>query len=423
PANGTGIEALQLWRSRHVGMVRFHRLEPLRSSMNRTRIGIRTLLALIVGTFLLVSGAFFKSAAKSAAMGQAQLSDSSPTPQVKRVGQVPKAARQDNFLEYMAAGEKIRMLMTFQVRHEARLQAFLAQVYDPESSLYHQWLTPEEYGRRFGRTEGEFNQAVAWLQSQGMEVERQYSNRLAIGFTGTVDAVQRAFQVQMGQYVDPAQGRTFYSNSGPPTLPPEIDNITIGLVGLNNAQVFHRPARRSNLTPLTAQQQAGAASGGFQPQGKVGSSLVLFPKDLALLYDYQPLWTNNVKGQGQKVGVIIDSDIRDSDMNVYRTTTGLPALTVTRVVYPALTNPGLTAGEFEADLDTQSISAVAPNAEIDLVIVTDLSFTSIGLAEQDLVNQNTIKVVSESLGICESEGFLTSEQNIFNQAAAQGIAF
>src|SRR5262249_2534524 len=207
------------------------------------------------------------------------------------------------------------------------------------------------------------------------------------------------------------------------TLPPEIDNITIGLVGLNNAQVFHRPARRSNLTPLTAQQQAGAASGGFQPQGKVGSSLVLFPKDLALLYDYQPLWTNNVKGQNQKVGVIIDSDIKDSDMSLYRTTAGLPALTVTRVIYPGLTNPGLTGGEVEADLDTQSISAVAPNAEIDLVIVTDLSFTSIGLAEQTLVNQNTIKVVSESLGICESEGFLTSEQNIFNQAAAQGIAF
>jgi Pro-kumamolisin, activation domain/Subtilase family len=386
-----------------------------------TRIYSRSLLALATCAFCIV---FVSSAlVRTSGALEQQASTSGGSRLVRRVGEVPVLARRENLTANMTPDEQIRMLMTFQIRHEARLQRFLAQVYDPASPLYHHWMTAEEFGQRFGRTQDEFNHALAWLQGQGMQVDRTYPNRLAIGFTGTADAVGKAFQVELGRYWDSERERAFYSNKSTPTLPPEIDSITIGLVGLNDAQLFHRPARRSSLVPLSPQQRTQVEDGGFKPEGKIGSSLVLFPKDLALLYDYQPIWNSNVKGQNQKVGVIIDSDIRDSDMNTYRSTTGLSPLTVTRVLYPGFSNPGFTAGEVEADLDTESISAAAPSAEIDLILIPNLSFVAIGTAEQDVVNQGTIKIVSESLGICESQGFLTSEQNIYNQAAAQGIGF
>lgn len=386
-----------------------------------TRLYFRGLLALVAFVLLFVFGS--SALVRPAGAPVSEASTSSVGQLVKRVGEIPVLARQENFQGYLSPHEQIKMLLTFQMRHESRLRRFLGQVYDPNSPLYHHWLTAEEFGRRFGRTEEEFNRAVAWLQEQGLDVDRQYPNRLAIGFTGPVDAVQAALHVQMGRYWDSEQGRSFFSNTNPPKLPPDIDGMTIGLVGLNDAQLFHRHTRRSTLVPLMTQQRAKVEAHEYEPQGKIGSSLVLFPKDLALLYDYQPLWNSNVKGQNQKVGVIIDSDIRDSDMNTYRSLTGLPPLTVTRVIFPGFSNPGFTASETEADLDTESISAAAPGAEIDLVLIPNLSFVAIGTAEQDVVNQGTIRIVSESFGICESEGFSTSEQNIYNQAAAQGIGF
>src|SRR5262249_17371899 len=66
----------------------------------------------------------------------------------------------------------------------------------------------------------------------------------------------------------------------------------------------------------------------------------------------------------------------------------------------------------------------APQAEIDLILVPDLSDVNIFNAEQFVVNSAKLPVVNESLGECEeifSLGF--SEQIVFFQAVAEGIAF
>jgi subtilase family serine protease len=327
----------------------------------------------------------------------------------------------------MESSDQIRMVLSFSLRHQGRLSRLITQLNDPSSPIYHQWLTPEEFGQRFGRTEAEFNQALSWLQSQGFNVDRPYPSRLAIGFTGSTAVVERAFGVQMGLFWDSNGGRSFYSNSNEPTLPPELNAITVGLQGLNNALLYHHIGGRNKMRPISRQElKTEAGQGGPRPDLRVGSSTnIIGPSDLALLYDYQPLWNANIKGSGQKVGIIIDSDIKDSDMSTYRSLSGLPATTVQRVVLSGFTNPGITAGEDEADVDTQSVSAAAPMAEIDLLLVPSLDTGSILTVESDIVNQVgtlNIHIVNESFGLCESEIFNASERTVFQQAVAQGIA-
>src|ERR1043166_4721509 len=46
-----------------------------------------------------------------------------------------------------------------------------AQLHDPKSPQYHQWLTPQDYGKRFGISDGDLADVTAWLQRGGFSIE------------------------------------------------------------------------------------------------------------------------------------------------------------------------------------------------------------------------------------------------------------
>jgi subtilase family serine protease len=342
----------------------------------------------------------------------------------RRVGEVPAAATPEAFQGYLPPTQSITMIISFEPRDLADLQRLIADLYNPASGQYRHWLGPKEFGNRFGRTEEEFNQALNWLGGQGFVINTAFSNRLDIAFTGTVDTVQQAFNVRMGSYWDSANSRSFYSNMQSPILPRQIDAMTEGLEGLNDAVMYHTHAQ---ATP-TVHPQSGVGRTSVKtrvrPSGIPGTPNFMAPADLAFAYDFKSINDENILGQGQKVGIIIDSDVEDSDVALYRSVFGLPSADIVRLVPTGLTSPGVQpAGEGEAILDVSSISASAPLAEIDLVLIPNLSLTNIRLAEQAIVNDGSIHVVNESLGICEQQGFAAAEQTTFDQAVTQGVAF
>jgi subtilase family serine protease len=353
--------------------------------------------------------------------GPAQSTNSKPG---RRVGEVAAAAQPEAFQGYLPDTESMTMIISLEPRNQVEMEKLKADLYDPSSAQYRQWLTPTEFGQRFGRTEEEFNHAVNWLKGQGFVINNAFANRLDISFTGTVDTVQQAFNVQMGRYWDAVNNRSFHSNMQPPTLPREIDAMTEGLEGLSDAVLLHAHAQKA---PMAYPQ---LASGGksvkkkVRPDGVLGSSNFMAPADLAVVYDFKPLNDANMLGQGQTVGTIFDSDVKNSDVALYRNFFGLPPANLARVVPKGLFSPGIvSSGEFESILDISSISAAAPLAEIDLILIPSLSFGNIRVAEQDIVNEGTIRVVNESFGGCEQDAFAPAEQTTFNQAVIEGIAF
>lgn len=54
---------------------------------------------------------------------------------------------------------------------EQALQQMLAAQQDPSSAEYHQWLTPAEFGRRFGPSQNDLAALTGWLKGQGFMVE------------------------------------------------------------------------------------------------------------------------------------------------------------------------------------------------------------------------------------------------------------
>lgn len=58
--------------------------------------------------------------------------------------------------------------------------------------MYHQWLTPEQVGQRFGLSSQDLRTITAWLASHGFEVSRVSAGRTLIEFCGTAGKVTEA---------------------------------------------------------------------------------------------------------------------------------------------------------------------------------------------------------------------------------------
>src|SRR5258708_5208984 len=66
-----------------------------------------------------------------------------------------------------------RMILTLlpDAAQQDALNQLLDAQHNPESPYYRQWLTPEQYGERFGISESDAAQVVIWLQRHAMRVQ------------------------------------------------------------------------------------------------------------------------------------------------------------------------------------------------------------------------------------------------------------
>ena len=77
-----------------------------------------------------------------------------------------------------------RMTLTFSrtAAQQAELDRLLAAQQDPSSPDYHRWLTPEEFGNRFGLANADVQLVGAWLTAQGFTVDEIARSRTWIAF-------------------------------------------------------------------------------------------------------------------------------------------------------------------------------------------------------------------------------------------------
>jgi subtilase family serine protease len=344
--------------------------------------------------------------------------------EISKVGQVPEILVKSQKMVKLKSDKRLNLVVSFKVNNEKELRDLISDIYNPKSTNYHKWLSPEEFGEKFGRSEKEINDVVNWFTAQGFTVEEVWTNHLSISFSAPSENIERAFQLEINEYKG-LDGRIFYSNSKTPKLPRELRSITSDIYGLNNAYLYKTNSR---LHPFSEEQKEllkeSIKSGKkIDKNFRIGNSPIFFgPDDFALAYNIAPVSDSGIQGQGQRVAIIIDSNVLDDDVNLHRQLFGLPFTTVKRFVPPGLEMPPVRfLGEAELDID--SVSVIAPMAEINLVLIPELSVTNVFLAEQFIINTLKIPIVSESFGGCEANVFSTSEQMLMLQGVAQGIAF
>jgi uncharacterized protein (TIGR03437 family) len=286
----------------------------------------------------------------------------------------------------------ITLMLKQSPAQQASLEQLLEQQQDRSSPNYHRWLTPEQFGDRFGLSPSDYSAVVAWIESQGLHLDDQAHARNWVAFSGSAGQVARAFHAEIHRFV--TDGESYFANATELRIPAALDGVVGGVRGLDD--FWKRPEPKPEFT---------TSSGAHQ----------LSPDDWATIYDVTPLYKMGIDGTGQRLVILGRSDTNQSYVDAFRAMFGLPPSQIEmHLVGP---DPGVTNASGEAALDLEWSGAIARNATIVYVYANNFYD-----AAQGAVDQNLAPVMSMSAGNCEPNG-AAGHRAIAQQANAQGITW
>src|SRR5579862_31069 len=274
---------------------------------------------------------------------------------------------------------------------QADLEQLLADQQNPSSPQFRKWLTPEEYGNRFGVSASDQSKIAAWLTGAGLSVEHLARSKNWIAFSGSTGRVSRALHTSFHRFQ--VNGETHFANVAEPSVPEALADVVAGFIGLNDFKLTSSARMAPNFTS--------------------GGSHFMVPEDFATIYDIAPLYQAGIDGTGQNIAVVGDSDIVLSDLRSFRSRYGLSANDPKMILYN--TDPGLNSDQLEANLDLEWAGAIAPKASITYVYGTS-AFGALVIAVEAL----PVQVISVSFGGCEVDYSLGYYRAVAQQANAQG---
>jgi subtilase family serine protease len=302
---------------------------------------------------------------------------------------------------------------------QADLDNLLVQQQDRSSPNYHQWLTPAQFGDRFGMSQGDITRIVSWLESQGLTVTSVANSRNQISFDGTVAQVESVFATEIHNYL--VDGVIHFANATNPSVPAALAGSVLAIGHLHNFS----PKPHAIVRKVSAEAA--------DPKFTSSASGIHFvaPGDFATIYDVGPLYSGGTTATGQTIALTGQSSISLTDVANFRSAAGLTANVPTLLLVP---NTGVSTrcsgDEGESDLDVEWSAAVAQNASVTLVYVglasgdscTSRQFGAFD-ALQYAIDQDIAPIISNSYGNCESSVGLSFAQTMrgwIQQANSQG---
>jgi subtilase family serine protease len=311
---------------------------------------------------------------------------------------------------------------------QRELDALLEAQQDPKSPQYHQWLTQEEYGSRFGLTDADLGRVTRWLESQGFTVKGVSKSRNAIHFSGMAWQVESAFHTQLHRYQ--LHDETHFANATELQVPAGLAGVLLTVRGLNDFRP--KPQVRRPAAP------------GYTVNTKNGLAEFLTPKDWATIYNVNAIYAQTCgsvacDGTGMHVGIVGQTYAPLPDITKFRSASGLSTAKVTyKCISTSVncTDSGSisTTGDLgEADLDIEWAGGVAKNATVDFVYAayddpTQGVFEALQYAVQTYkvpATGKVLPVVSMSYTDCEASfagqpSYVTWITGIGQQANSQG---
>ena len=327
-------------------------------------------------------------------------------------GHVPPVVSSLTAKGLLPATNQLNLAIGLPLRDAPGLGNFLAQLYDPASPNFRQFLTTEEFTARFGPTEQDYEAVKNFARSNGLAVTTTYSNRLVLDVAGPAAAVEKAFHITLRTYRHPTEARDFYA----PDTEPVVD-AALPVVDVQGMSDFSRPHPR--LHRLNAAAAKAVVKSGSAPDGS-GS---YFGNDFR--YAYAPGTT--LTGAGQTVGLFEADGFYSKDIAAYATAAGngranIVIQTVLLDGYNGVPTPGANSGSPEVSLDIEMAMAMAPGlAKIVVFEGNPNNFAPNDILNAMLASSATVKNLSCSWGW--SGGPNTTTGSIFTNMAAVGQSF
>ncbi|MBB5339791.1 S53 family peptidase [Tunturiibacter gelidoferens] len=372
--------------------------------------------------------------------------------------------------------KQISVTVWLNPHNKAALDTAVQQMYDKESASYHHFLTLKQFNEQYAPTAKEAGVVREYLAAHNLKVKSTEKNNRFVVAEGRVGDAQAAFNTKINRVM--VNGEVHHANTAEASVTGEAAPLVATVQGLSDLK--YRALVKPSVNPesgvpyegvspsavgadglfYSADCLRGAASKVFKTDGGFpeafyagnlyGASITnakppnLPPcgydaAEIQEAYGLKPLYKKGLDGAGQTI-VIVDafgSNSIVSDANLFSQLNGLPALTPSNFQIVEPTGPatctatnGCIAGnwQYETTLDVEWAHAIAPNANIVLVLGADNSFTNLDLSNLAAIQNGYGNVISNSFGISEialkelDPSELVVENGIAQIAAALGIS-
>ena len=349
-----------------------------------------------------------------------------------------------------------------QLHNRSQFDALTRSLYDRNSSNYHHWLKPSDIAGRFAPTAEEAKTVQQFFAAHNLTVVKTGPNNLYVRARGTVGDVEKAFQVQLYNYQ--VGDKIIRANAGDPYVDGAAGPLVRAVSGLDTGAFEHpvmgKPTSIGGSKSAAAQAAAVSNSDFYSQQCFTGTETESFstngdgelpigtytgnklnrqsatspgcgytPQSIQTAYNLTGLYNEGYDGAGQTIAIVdwCGSFSVQSDANKFSTKFGLPKLTSSNfaITYTA-PSECIAYDQVEINLDVEWAHAVAPGANINLVVPPSSSFQDVDEAEFDVANYGMGNVLSGSYGSPEAFTAATeldTESLISEIGAAAGISF
>jgi subtilase family serine protease len=293
--------------------------------------------------------------------------------------------------------------------------------------------------------------------------------------SATVARVQSTFQVELHQYN--LFGRTFRASSRSATLPPDLLPLvaavgglsslgadpTVAAVGRKASNGVHTAAGAEGFAmqgvPFNAQSNGlyyaaqcfyGNTTQSFSGGGvsatytgaRYGAPITNGPPDLApcgyqpsdlqTAYNLTPLYQEHLDGRGTTIAIVdaYGSTTIATDAAVFSAAMGLPPINLTVIGTPTESNfstDGNAGWASETTLDVEWVHAVAPGANVILVVTPTNSFNDLFTGDLTAASQPGVVAISNSwsgfdIGVAGDSEFYSVVDGLLQAIGAAGIS-
>jgi hypothetical protein len=188
---------------------------------------------------------------------------------------------------------------------EQALEALLDAQQDPKSSQYHRWLTPAQYGARFGASNAAIAALSRWLETSGLRVDAVPASRTHLNFHGSKAQVEAAFHTRI--HLFDVGGQRHFANVSAPLVPATLAPLIMEISGLHD--FYPQPGVRSRPTRAHGVRATAASRSTPDITYDGGQENWVGPGDFAIMYNLLPLYKQSINGAGVTIAIAAESDI------------------------------------------------------------------------------------------------------------------
>jgi len=360
------------------------------------------------------------------------------------LGAVPTAVTSAKLQYHAGPTETLGLRVIMPLR--PGVEDLIKNLYDPQSPIYHDFLTPGQFAQQFSPAQADTEQVRRFLIAQGLSVENLSANGVIWKVTGPVRKVEKAFKLHINHYMK-TDGTRFFAPDADPTIPVQVVGRISAIAGLDNVPRFKPLLHQRALTPKNS------------PKIGTGPLGLLLPSDIAKAYNLNGIPSNN--GPTQNVGLFELDGYNTSDIAGFLSYVQLPNSNINTPCNYTSSSPSIpinfnnppngscsanilqnvlvdgfngnplgNGGSVEVTLDIEAMLGLTPNA-INKVYVYEADQTTNPNAWIDewtqIATDDQVKIISCSWGSFEHDPFFSApdpgisfDNTIFAILASQG---